>query len=134
MKLPDWQKRFAEYILSRRNMPFQWGENDCILFAAKGFEAITGQDHYSQYLPYSTEDEAREILRNHGGFEGIIGKNIGPGHRNSLKARRGDPVLMKIPHPTCGLVDDSGQSILAPGINGTVRYPLSKAWRIWSIE
>lgn len=132
MRLEDWPKRLSQYIASRRAMNFKWGENDCILFAAKGYEALTGVDYYSQYLPYSTEKQAREILEKHGGFEGIIAQHIGPGHRKILKAKRGDVVLLKMPDLTCGLVDDSGQFVVAPGKDGFKRVPLSKAWRVWS--
>lgn len=132
MRFEDWPKILSEYIASRRTMDFKWGENDCILFAAKGYEALTGIDYYSQYLPYKTEKKAREILKEHGGFEGIIGNHIGPGHRNILKAKRGDVVLLKMPDLTCGLVDDSGQFVVAPGKDGIKRVPLAKAWRIWS--
>jgi hypothetical protein len=113
-------------------MPFKWGYNDCILFSAKGYEALTGIDYYSQYLGYSTENGARSRLKENGGFEGIIGQHIGPGHRHILKAKRGDVVLLKIPDLTCGLVDDSGQFVVAPGPQGIKRLPLTKAWRIWS--
>lgn len=132
MKFEDWPRRLSDYLESKRHTPFKWGENDCILFAAKGYEAMTGVDYYSQYLPYYTEEEAKLILNANGGFEGIIGHSIGSGHRNVLKAKRGDPALLKIPNFTCGLVDDSGQFVAVPSATGLVRYPLSKAWRIWS--
>lgn len=134
MKIEGWEKRLSEYIQAKEKEPFKWGENDCILFAAKAYEVITGEDHYSQYLPYSTKEEAYKILRKNKGFEGIIGKNIGLGHNNYLMAKRGDPVLMNIPDMTCGIVDDSGQYIIAPGENGIVRRPLSEAIYIWSIK
>lgn len=131
MRPEGWEKRLSEYLDSRKDMAFEWGKNDCILFAAKGYQAMTGIDYYSKYLPYTTEEEAREILRVNGGFEGILGKDIGPGHRNPLKARRGNPVLLKLKEITCGIVDDSGQWVCAPGKEKIVKYPISKAWRIW---
>lgn len=132
VRFEDWPKRLSDYLSVHKKTPFKWGEHDCILFAAKGYEAITGIDYYSQYLPYSTEEEAKEILKSNGGFAEIIGKSLGPGHRNILKAKRGDPVLLKIPNFTCGLVDDSGQFVAVPSEGGLVKYPLSQAWRIWS--
>lgn len=128
----DWLKRLSEYLKMNKDTPFEWGVNDCILFAAKGYEYITGIDHYSEYLGYSTEDQAKEILKKNDGFEGIIGKHIGKGHKNILLAKRGDVVLLKIPALTCGLVDDSGMFIAAPSAEGIKRLPLTKAVRIWS--
>lgn len=133
MRKEGWELRFSNYIDSVRNAPFKWGENDCIIFSAKALEAITGQDFYSQYLPYETEEQAKSILKDNGGFEGIIGKSLGKAHRNILKSKRGDLVLLKIPSITCGIVDDSGQHIICPSEKGIVKYPLSSSYKVWSI-
>lgn len=130
--IEGWENRLSEYLQKMKDEPFEWGKNDCILFAAKGYEAMHCENYYSKYLPYSTKEEAHAILKKYGGFRGIIGKNIGSGHKNYLKARRGDPVLIKAPDITCGLVDDTGQFVVAPSEKGMVKYPLSSAWYIWS--
>lgn len=132
MRPEGWELRLSNYIKSVKDKPFKWGENDCILFSAKAHEAIYLEDCYSKYLPYSSEEEAQEILKKNGGFEKIIGSNLGKPHKNILKAKRGDLVLLKIPSITCGVVDDSGQHILCPSEKGIVRYPLNKAYRVWS--
>lgn len=134
MRYSDWPKRLSDYLESKKNTPFEWGVNDCIMFAAKGLEAITGQNHYQEYVGYTTEVGAKALLDANGGFEGIIGKHIGPGHRKHLMARRGDLALLKIPNFTCGIVDDSGQFVAVPSENGLVKYPLTKAWRIWAVD
>lgn len=133
VRLEGWENKFSNYLDEKRNMPFKWGDNDCILFAAKGLEIITGEDYYSKYLPYNNEEEAKNILKKNGGFAGIIKKSLGKPHDNYKKARRGDLVLLKIPNITCGIVDDSGKFIACPSENGIVRYPISNAYKIWSV-
>lgn len=130
VRLENWPMLLGRYLKETKDKPFKWGENDCILFAAKGLEAITGQNLYAEYV-YETEDQAKEILENHNGLAGLISKHLGPGHRNFKKAHRGDLVMMKLPQPTLGIVDDSGQRIAAISQDGHVRLPLNKAWRVW---
>lgn len=134
VKLEDWDKRLSHYLQQQKKAPFKWGENDCILFAAKAYEAMTGINHYQKYLGYENEEQARDILEAHNGLDGAISKFLGPGHRNPMLAKRGDIVLLKLKQLTCGVVDDSGQKVAAPGIDGIIRYPLKLAWRIWSVD
>lgn len=128
----DWPKRLSQYLADKMKAPFEWGVNDCIMFGAKGIEALTGVNHYQEYVGYTDEQGAKELLKQNGGIEGIVSKHLGPGHRNILKAKRGDMVLLKIDGFTCGLIDDSGQFIAAVTEEGLTRIPLKRAWRIWS--
>lgn len=129
----NWAKKLSDYLHKNADTPFIWGKNDCMLFAAKGVLEMTGVDCFSKYLPYSTEEEAYKILRENGGFMSIISKGIGTAHDKILSAKRGDVALMKMPRKTCGLIDDTGQFIAAPGENGIIRLPLTQAYKIWSI-
>jgi hypothetical protein len=57
------------------------------------------------------------------------------GHRNVLKAKRGDVVTMKLESGlTAGIVDDTGRRVAVPlsDENTLVRLPLGSAWRVWS--
>lgn len=130
-RLEDWPKRLSAFLDERRDMPFEWGKNDCLTFLAKGAEAMTGNDYYSKYEGYATEIEANEKLKEHGGIVKIIEYYFGVGLRNPLKAHRGDIALIKVPELTAGIVDDSGQYIAVVTKEGLRRLPLEKAWRIW---
>lgn len=134
MRTEGWEKRFSDYLDKMRLKPFIWGENDCMMFAAKAYEVITGNNCYSQYGQYDSEESAMGIINSNGGLNNIIKKELGRGSKVILSAKRGDIALLKIPALTCGIVDDSGQFIAVPSEKGLVRYPLLKAWRIWSIE
>lgn len=131
-RLENWEKYFSDYLTEVRFKPFKWGENDCVLFAAKGLEVITGVNTYSDFLGYKNKKQAVEILTSKGGMDSIVSEHLGPGHRSVMKAKRGDVVLLKLPDLTCGMVDDTGQFVVAPGKNGLERIDLIKSWRIWS--
>lgn len=131
-RFDDWDKRLSNYIASKANEPFSWGNNDCVLFAVKAAECLTGVNTYNSYLGYSTEEEAKEIIRSGGGLSNILSKHYGSGHRKYLKARRGDIVLIKSDDYQVGIIDDSGQFVILPSDTGLVREPLHKIWRVWS--
>lgn len=130
-RLEDWPKRLSEFLDERRDMPFEWGKNDCLTFLAKGAESMTGVDYYSEYSGYSSEEEANDKMKQYGGIVKIIDKHLGVGTRNYMKAKRGDVALVKIPELTAGIVDDSGRYVALVSKEGLVRVPLEKAWRVW---
>lgn len=130
-RLEDWPKRLSAFLDERRDMPFEWGKNDCLTFLAKGAEAMTGNDYYSKYEGYASEQEANEKLKEHGGIIKIIESYVGSGTRNILKAHRGDVAVVKCPELMAGIVDDSGRYVAVVTKEGLRRFPLEKAWRIW---
>lgn len=63
----DWPTRLAEFLLSKRSEPFQWGKNDCCLFAADAILAMGGNDVAKDVRGrYTTAIGARRIMRNLG--------------------------------------------------------------------
>jgi len=73
---PDWVARLSEYIRSHRDKPFVWGERDCMLFAAGAYQAMTGKDVAEPYRGYSTAQEAKRVLRSHGGAAALVDKHF----------------------------------------------------------
>lgn len=130
-RLEDWPMRLSNFLNDRRDMPFEWGVNDCLTFLAKGAEAMTGINYYEKYSGYSTEQEANEKLKEYGGIKAIIDSYLGPGSKNILKAKRGDVALVKCPEYMAGIVDDSGRFVALVSKNGLIRVPLEKASRVW---
>ena len=129
----DWPKRLSNYLAERKNMPFEWGVNDCMAFVAKGVEAITGTDFFPDFSNYTDEISAFEMLSANGGAAGIISKCLGSSTKDIMKANRGDVVLFRMPEITAGIVDDSGQAIALVSKDGLLRLPLSKAYRVWKV-
>lgn len=135
-RLEGWPMKLSLFLRERRSMPFAWGRNDCLIFAADGVLAITGFDPAAAWRGYASEEEAQALLKEHGGVAGLIHKGLGCRyHRERLKARRGDVAMMKLTSGvTAGIVDDTGERIAVPlaDNNTLVRLPLTAAWRIWS--
>ncbi len=127
-----WEMAFSDYLAAARGAPFAWGTNDCMLFAAKAVEVITGLNFYKQYLPYNTESEANLILQANGGLQAMVSKVMGNGYTNYRQARRGDLALIKMPDFSLGIIDDSGQGIASVAPGGAVRLPIRMAARVWS--
>ena len=49
MRISAWEDALVNYIAIKRHEPFDYGVNDCCLFAAGAVEAITGEDHMSEF-------------------------------------------------------------------------------------
>lgn len=131
-RFDDWPNRLSNYLDQKRMVPFQWGVNDCMTFAAGAVFNLTGKDFYIGYDPYDDEIGAFVMLREHGGVTGIINKHLGRGSKEIMLAKRGDVVTVKIPELAAGIVDDTGQRIAVVTPNGLLRLPLSRAVRLWS--
>lgn len=43
-RFPDWELRLAEFIEQKKDKPFDYGSNDCALFASDAVIALTGFD------------------------------------------------------------------------------------------
>lgn len=52
-RLPDWETRLSDYLVTIADTAFEWGWNDCLMFVAGAIDAVTGQDpateHRGQY-------------------------------------------------------------------------------------
>lgn len=133
VRLDDWEKRFSSFLEEKKSVSFCWGKHDCMSFVAGAVFSITGKDFFRFYCNYHDEDSAKSMLVKNGGNIGIINACLGSGHRNILRARRGDVVVVKMPEIMGGVVDDSGQKIALVTKDGLTRVPLAKAWRIWNV-
>ena len=125
-KVPGWPEVLAEYIESRRHSPFEWGENDCVMFLVGAIEAMTGENISKGYPGYKTEKAAARIIKKNGGLIGLARK-VGLKEKPPKLAQRGDGVLADIDgRETCGVVIGNG-TFAAPGIGELVFRPMSEA-------
>ena len=93
-RLPDWEARLSAFVAERVAMPFEWGVNDCGLFAAGVIDAVTGEDFGKPWRgKYKTEAGAAKALKRRG-FDDVtgpvtqaVGEPVAPAF-----ARRGDIV------------------------------------------
>lgn len=67
-RVADWQQALAEYIASKRDEPFEYGKNDCCMFAAGAVLAITGTDPVPEYRgKYDSLKTSVKVLKEIGG-------------------------------------------------------------------
>ncbi|AYA63832.1 DUF6950 family protein [Alteromonas sp. RKMC-009] len=132
-RLTTWTQQLTQFITGKKHQPFEWGVNDCCLFAADAVLAITGEDPAIQFRNrYSTRLGAARVLKNegHDNIESAITAMLGePVPR--LSVRRGDVVLVDLNGDmTAGIM--FGQ-VLAPGEQGIATVSpldITTVWRV----
>jgi hypothetical protein len=138
-RLNNWPTKFANFVESRRSMPFEWGVNDCCLFSADGIhQAILGIDVAEGFRgTYTNKEEAELLLEKHGGLSALVSKafaSYGFVDVHPNFAGRGDPVLYESPEygDTLGLC--GGSDAMFANFNGGIAFvkmsKVKKAWRI----
>lgn len=45
-----WEEELSDYITSKRDEPFEYGVNDCCMFAAGAVEAMTGENPMEEFV------------------------------------------------------------------------------------
>lgn len=140
-RVSDWDKRLAEFIQSRRNMPHTPGQQDCAMFACDAVLAITGTDIASEIRgKYTTEAEAQALIQSLTGGLGI------PSYIEHLtetyeipecpikRARRGDIVTVTLPKSsTFGVVGTDGSTAYFAVEHGLEAIPVLQCERAWRI-
>lgn len=124
----------SNYLKQKKNQPFIWGQNDCVYFAARYAEIITGVNFCAEYPAYDNEADAYDIIKKSGGLESMVHRALGDGFSNHLKACRGDIVLFKSPMETLGIVDDTGQRVACVSLRGLTRIRLTDEMKFWRLE
>lgn len=127
MRFEDWEQRLNAFL---KNVgPFEWGVNDCCLFAGHAVREMTGTDFTQDYLGYKTAKGAAKYLKN--GVDGIATKHLGE-PKNPKLAKRGDVVMLDIegeqPLGIC-----VGTKAVALTEKGLDFYPMSFARKAWSV-
>jgi len=94
-RFEDWEARLSVHLDIKAEQRFQWGVNDCALFAADCVKAMTGVDPAEAFRgQYDTSRGAALALREHGAgtllktMKAMFGEPISPHF-----AQRGDVVM-----------------------------------------
>jgi hypothetical protein len=114
----------ADYITDRLGRPFEWGRNDCVLFAISWLEHSTGRDYLTPYKPWSSAREAIRKVDDAGGLAVLFDASLA--RINPHLAVNGDIALLE---RTAFLF--SGPHIVSVGENGLVfldRMDAKCAW------
>ncbi len=144
----DFPERLHAAIRARRDRPFEWGRNDCALFACDLLQAVSGIDFAAPFRgKYKSARGAARILKRYGGaglpasarttagLEAVVEKIAEARKREEVKplmAQRGDLVLLDMPEgPALGVC--LGAWVAAAGETGMVRVELREARRAWRV-
>lgn len=134
-RFDDWPRRLHAFIRARREMPFEWGRNDCCTFALEGnVVALTGIDLLPGVpRPASGFGAARFLrARGHEDATGLATELLGEPIEQVAFAQRGDVVAL--PHgdeATLGVC--VGADVAAPALAGLEFFPVRLgllAWRV----
>lgn len=133
-RLPDWERRWHAWLESRRNLKFEWGVNDCVIFGFSGIKAVTGQSPISDEFIYSNAETAMALIRDEG-FASLLDcvtYHLGPPLKSYREAMRGDAAMVEVNRMhVLGTV--LGERVACPGEHGLVSVPLSQAIACWRI-
>lgn len=94
--MTDRYTALAEFLRDRADAPFEWGVNDCCVFAADAVQAQTGRDLAAPWRrTYDDELSAEVVLLAFGGVAKIATEALGIPLPLVATARRGDIVLFE---------------------------------------
>jgi len=127
----DWQVRFEAFIRERQLMPFEWGRNDCALFAADCVEALTGTRLLPKMRGYRNARDALMMIDKAGGLRSIAVYALG-GFILPAYATVGDVVLIRVGKREALAVCNGGTAI-GPGPDGIQAVPMSSAIAAWRV-
>ena len=131
MRRLDWQERFAAFGKERAAMPFEWGRNDCCLFAADAVLAMTGEDPAASLRGYSSALAAQRLIDEAGGLQALASQALGE-PVSQLMAGVGDVVLLTNEGREL-LAICNGINAVAPGPDGMVVLDMAAALAAWKI-
>lgn len=129
MRPPEWPELLADYVESRRSMPFEWGANDCASFASAWVELMRGEP--IELPPHASAKQAAQTLKASDGLEhaasAVLGASINP-----MLAKRGDIAMVRIgDRDSLSVV--VGEYAVGPGADGIVMIPLADAVCAWTV-
>lgn len=130
----DWPEKLADFIQSRSSTPFEWGTNDCALFAADCVKALTEIDLAADLRgTYSTAREAFDLIQDRGGIEAIATAALGEPMTFKFQMQRGDVALVNI-NGRESLVVCVGSELIGPAVeSGVVFVPITEAVKAWEV-
>jgi hypothetical protein len=131
-RLHDWEIRLTDFFVSRLSSCFEWGVNDCCLFAADGKIAATGHDPAAEHRgTYSDALSAARTVERLGGMLAIGDSSFGKRIKTEY-VRFGDIGLIENHGRPC-LAIFGGEYFHAPGVDGLTIFPVDKCLQAWSL-
>lgn len=134
-RFPDWPERLAALWAERAEMPFAWGAQDCVSFAADAALALTGIDPLAEFRGRYEDEESAYKLVGEGGLQAFVSQlmaQFGAQECPVEFAQRGDWAMVLVGNNlVTGVV--VGETVMAPGARRLAQVPLSRAVIAWAI-
>jgi hypothetical protein len=131
----NWPKILDALLLEYREKPFEWGSNDCCLFAANVVLAYTGIDMGVRWRgKYDSKDSLEELLQGMTVEEIMeqVAEDYNLPEIKPLQASRGDVVILESElGPALGIV--TGAQSACTGHDGIAfrnNRHIKRAWKI----
>ena len=134
MRVWNWVERLHDAVALAAERPFDYGGENCALFAAQCVDAIQDGAHWEDALRASFSDAAgaRDFMEREGGLEAATLKRLGT-PSNWAQAQRGDVCLMPTQDgPALGVC--MGDVVAMLSSKGMSYIKIDKALCIWRIE
>lgn len=145
-RLPDWPERLVNYLERMKGTPFEWGKNDCILFALGAAQAMTDVDTAKDFRGmYKTALGAARVMQKKFGTTNlskaadVFRIKWGSEEVPILMAQRGDIVEADVVSaegghgPSLGVVDLDGTHALFTGPTGVIKIKITNCQRAWRV-
>jgi len=129
-RIEGWEKRLAAYLLANKDVPFEWGRQDCATFMFGAVREITGQE--MREVTWSSALEAMRIIEEDGGLGAAACAPLGRSSQNWREIRRGDVALIDQDGRPAICVC-TGQSLCGPGEKGLEHVHLDRAINVWKV-
>lgn len=71
-RLENWRDRLRAYVRATARMPFEFGTNDCALFAAGAIREMTGVDLAAEFRGQYSDEATGRVLLAKSGFNSPI--------------------------------------------------------------
>lgn len=127
----DWVEKLWGQVEDHFGSPFEWGVNDCCLFAARVVDAMTdGAFEVELQSQYSDEATALAYIASHGSLEAAVTSHLG--NPAEGRAQRGDVVMCaNSGNPCVGVC--VGGTVACVGQSGLVFLPRQDIITRWAI-
>ena len=128
----DWPTRLADFLLTKRSEPFQWGENDCCLFAADAIIAMGGEDVAKDVRGrYKTAIGARRIMKSLGASNLVELLTQRLGQPDRLLTRGSIVVIKSNEQLVAGVYYQKPWALTENGLQG---MPIESVIQSWSLS
>lgn len=131
MRIENWETELYSYLEASKSLQFEWGVNDCALWASSFVDKITGSAFADNWRGlYNDEDGANALMAGRGFANCEAVADSLAESKPVKRAGRGDIVL----HPSgaLGICDGRKSYFLTPdkGLAAILTVSCKKAWKV----